>query len=87
MIERLLQPRQIDLVVEKGADVVLVEIKSARTPSGAFFSAFERFAETVKDRQAPRIAGRIVVCGGDESQERSRGRLLSWRDVDRHDWL
>jgi len=78
---------EIDLVIEKGAEVVLVEIKSARTPSGALFSAFERFAETVKGREAPRIAGRVVVYGGDESQERSKGRLLSWRDMDRHDWV
>lgn len=77
---------EIDLVLEKGADVVLVEIKSGRTPSGAFFSAFDRFAETVKDREAPRIAGRVVVYGGDESQDRSRGRLLSWRDLDRYEW-
>jgi hypothetical protein len=78
---------EIDLVLEKGADVVLVEIKSARTPSGAFFAAFDRFADTVKDRETPRIAGRVVVYGGDDSQDRSQGRLLSWRDLDRHEWL
>ena len=78
---------EIDLVLEKGADVVLVEIKSARTPSGAYFSALDRFAQSLEGREAPRIAGRVVVYGGDESQERSKGMLLSWRDLDRYDWM
>jgi predicted AAA+ superfamily ATPase len=77
---------EVDLVVERGADVALVEIKSARTPSGYHFSAFDRLAAALEGRQAPRVAGRLVVYGGDESQERSQGILLSWRDLDAHDW-
>ncbi|HWN42078.1 MAG TPA: ATP-binding protein [Thermoanaerobaculia bacterium] len=77
---------EIDLVLEKGADVVLVEIKSAQTPSGQYFSALERFAGTLAGQEAPRIVGRIVVYGGEESQERSRGRILSWRTLDGYDW-
>lgn len=77
---------EIDLVVEKGADVLLVEIKSAQTPSAKYFSAFERFAEALAGRQTPRIAGRLVVYGGDESQKRSQGDLLSWRELDTVAW-
>ena len=77
---------EIDLVLEKGADLVLVEIKSAQTPSSHSFSAFERFAETLAGQEGPRIASRIVVYGGEESQDRSRGKLLSWRDLDSYDW-
>lgn len=77
---------EIDLILEKGADLVLVEIKSAQTPSGQYFSAFERFAETLDRREAPRIADRVVVYGGEESQERSRGKILSWQDLDAYDW-
>jgi predicted AAA+ superfamily ATPase len=77
---------EIDLILEKGADVILVEVKSAQTPSGQPFSAFERFAETVAGQEAPRIADRIVVYAGEESQERSRGRLLSWQHLDGYDW-
>ena len=78
---------EIDLVLEKGTDLVLVEVKSAQTPSGQHFSAFERFAQTLTGKEAPRIASRIVVYGGDESQDRSLGKLLSWRDLDTYDWL
>ena len=65
---------------------MLVEIKSAQTPSGQPFSAFDRFAESLSGREAPRIVGRIVVYGGEESQERSLGRILSWRDLGHEDW-
>lgn len=78
---------EIDLVLEKGADLTLVEIKSGRTPAGRFFQPFEQLAETLERREAPRIAERIVVYGGDETQTRSRGTLLSWRDLDQRDWV
>ncbi|HKI01516.1 MAG TPA: ATP-binding protein [Thermoanaerobaculia bacterium] len=77
---------EIDLLLEKGADLVLVEIKSAQTPSGRYFTGIERFAETLGGRESPRIAGRVAVYGGEESQRRSRGELLSWRDLDAFDW-
>jgi predicted AAA+ superfamily ATPase len=76
---------EIDLILEKGADLVPVEIKSARTPSSQAFAAIERFAAVLADR-GPRILDRIVVYGGDETQNRSLGRLLSWRALDAYDW-
>lgn len=78
---------EIDLVVEKGADLLLVEIKSAQTPAERFFSAFESFTGSLAGPTAPRIAGHVVVYGGSESQKRSRGDLLSWKDLDTYDWV
>lgn len=77
---------EIDLILERGTDLVLVEVKSAQTPSGQFFKAFERFAAALKGSETPRIAGRVVVYGGDESQARSQGEILSWREIDAFDW-
>ncbi len=77
---------EIDLILEKGADLVLVEAKSGQTPSGQHFAAFERFAETLANQPALRIAERVVVYGGAESQERSQGKILSWRELDTWDW-
>lgn len=74
---------EIDLVVEKGTELVLVEIKSAQTPSGQFLAAFDRLAGILDGKEAPRIADRVVVYGGEETQERSRGSILSWQDVDK----
>ncbi|MFL6196790.1 MAG: ATP-binding protein [Thermoanaerobaculia bacterium] len=77
---------EIDLVLEKGTELVLVEIKSAQTPSGQSFAAIDRLAEALAGQEAPRVAGRVVVYGGDESQRRSRGEILSWRELDAWDW-
>jgi predicted AAA+ superfamily ATPase len=77
---------EIDLILEKGADLVLVEVKSGQTPSSEHFSALERFADALTAKPAPIITGRIVVYGGAETQERSRGTILSWRDLDTWDW-
>jgi len=77
---------EIDLILEKGADLLLVEVKAGQTPSGKHFAAFERFAESLARQPAARIAGRVVVYGGAESQERSQGDLLSWRDLDSYEW-
>jgi predicted AAA+ superfamily ATPase len=76
---------EIDLILERGADLIPVEIKSARTPSSKAFSAIDRFAE-VLGGQGPRILDRVVVYGGDETQDRSVGRLLSWQNLDTYDW-
>jgi uncharacterized protein len=73
---------EIDLILEKGADLALIEIKSSQTPAGQYFAAFERFAAALAGKAAPRIADRLVVYGGAESQQRSAGRILSWRELD-----
>jgi uncharacterized protein len=77
---------EIDLVLERGSDLVLVEIKSAQTPSGKQFAAFERFAQAIDGQGNQRISDRIVVYGGEESHRRSVGQHLSWRDLDAVDW-
>jgi len=79
--------QEIDLILERGTDLVLVEVKSARTPSGQLLAAFERFAAALAGSKAPRIAGRVVVYGGDESQRRGQGEILSWREMDAFDWV
>jgi hypothetical protein len=73
VIERLLQAR-------------LQGLKAAQTPSGQALAACERFDEALAGRQAPRIADRVVVYAGNETQERSQGTILSWRDLDTYDW-
>jgi hypothetical protein len=77
---------EIDLILEHGTDVVLVEIKSAQTPSGRYFDAFERLTSALGGRETPRIASQVVLYAGDESQTRGRGKLLAWRDIDGFDW-
>lgn len=77
---------EIDLVLENGNDLLLVEIKSSQTPPAQALAAFERFGAPLAGKQAPRIAGRVVVYAGNETQRRSQGTILSWRDLDTYDW-
>jgi len=74
---------EIDLVVERGADLTLIEAKAGRTPSSEHFVAFPAFAERIAARgdERWRIARRMVVYGGEESQSRSQGELVSWKDL------
>ncbi len=77
---------EVDLVIERGNELVPVEIKAAQTPSGKLFAALDRFEEALGEAGGRRIAERFVVYGGGESQERSRGRLVAWREIDGVDW-
>ncbi len=80
---------EIDLVIEHAGTLTLVEIKSGRTPSSKYFRAFDRFEERLEAKGAGvpwRVGSRVVVYGGDETQERSRGKLLSWKELDAYDW-
>src|SRR6202040_1990183 len=77
---------EIDLVVERGADLLLVEVKSAQTPSEQALASFERFADVLAGKEGLRIADRVVVYAGNETQRRSQGTILSWRDLDTYDW-
>lgn len=77
---------EIDLVVERGTDLLLIEIMSAQTPSGQALASFERFEDAIAGKQVPRIADRVVVYAGSKTQRRSQGTILSWRDLDTYDW-
>jgi len=74
---------EIDLLLEQGADLTAIEAKAAQTPSGRFFSAFSTLADRLSQRgdQRWQLAHRLVVYGGDETQSRAGGELVSWRDL------
>jgi predicted AAA+ superfamily ATPase len=80
---------EIDLVIERGAELAVVEIKAGQTPQSKYFSAFDRLAQrlSAKGESAPwHLGERVVVYGGDETQERTLGKLLSWNDLHQHHW-
>ncbi len=78
---------EIDLVIDHAGELTLVEIKSSKTPSSRVFSTLNQFAARLaaSDSSTWRAGRRIVVYGGDETQERRQGTLLSWRDLDQID--
>ena len=74
---------EVDFVLERGAELTLIEAKAGRTPSSEYFSAFPHLAERIAARGDARwrIGRRLVVYGGEESQSRSAGELVGWADL------
>lgn len=74
---------EIDLVLEHGDRLTLIEVKAGRTPARDHFAAFPAFAERIAARgdKRWRVGRRLVIYGGVESQTRSEGELVSWTDL------
>lgn len=74
---------EIDLLVERGDRLTLIEAKAGRTPAGDYFKAFPHFTELIAARGDGRwrVVRQAVVYGGDESQQRTAGELMSWSDL------
>lgn len=74
---------EVDLVVEHGTELTLVEMKSGRTPRSDHFAAFAAIDDQIAARgdERWRVGRRLVVYGGDESQSRSDGELVAWADL------
>jgi len=75
---------EVDLVVEGGPELIAVELKAGRTAASDVFDALRRFQDA--DEQG-RTQRHVVVYGGEVSQHRTAGDLLSWKDIDSYGWI
>ena len=73
---------EIDLFVERGGDVLGVEVKSGATAQLDAFKPLARVATLV-----PELKERVVVYGGGEDVATSEGRLVSFRNIDEVAWV
>lgn len=80
--------REVDLVVDRGNDLVAVEVKSGATLHPSFFEPLERFAALAREAIPPPPDGvrRLIVYGGDRRQQRSAGLALPWHDLQTYAW-
>lgn len=80
--------RELDLVVDRGRDLVAVEVKSAATVHAFFFDAFGYFEELLREAvPAPENGVRgVVVYAGDRRQQRTAGLLLPWSEIQAFAW-
>ena len=74
---------EIDLLIEQREGLDAVEIKSGATMTADFFRNLERFPVRLKDANMKLRIQSYIVFGGDDSQQRSRAQVISWRDVQR----
>ncbi|MFH1848218.1 MAG: ATP-binding protein [Candidatus Omnitrophota bacterium] len=68
---------EIDCIIEKGNKLIPIEIKSGKTPSEGYFKDLV-YWNKLSDRKP---ATSFVVYGGSARQTRSKGNLVSWRDI------
>ena len=70
---------EADLVIEHPSGVTLVEAKSAQTPSASLFEGAQRVRRQLATASV--ACDVAAVYGGEESQQRERGRLIPWRSL------
>lgn len=69
---------EVDLVVESGDRVVLVDAKSGQTYAADAARPLERVAQLLQRADDPRPVTRAVVYGGDDRQRRSDVDVVPW---------
>lgn len=72
---------EIDCVIEKKDQLIPIEIKARMTPDKSMFDEIE-FWKHVKDSAAKKLTDGFVIFSGNETEKRTYGTFLSWKDVD-----
>lgn len=70
---------EVDLVIERGDRLTLVECKSGATPSGDLLAGARRVSRHFAGTERP--VELAVVYGGDQEQRRTAGRIVPWTTV------
>lgn len=73
---------EVDVIVEQGSQLTGVEVKSGATVPLDAFGPLDAVAKLV-----PELRTRLIVHGGAESWSSKHGRAISYRELDRVDWL
>lgn len=69
---------EVDLILEHGADLAAVEIKSSSTLSDDFFKGLDYYRK-LSGIKPERL---LLVYGGDRDYDLGRGRVLGWRSIE-----
>ncbi len=80
--------QEVDLVVDRGHDLLAIEVKSGATLHASFFESLQRFATLAREAVPPPEGETqaLLVYGGNRHQKRSAGWALPWREVQSFPW-
>jgi uncharacterized protein len=67
---------EVDMIIQEGSKLNLIEFKATQTIMPDLFKGLAYF-EKLSDREITKT----LVYGGDDNQERSQGRIVSWKDA------
>jgi hypothetical protein len=65
----------MDCVIEKGMELMPIEIKSGQTINPDFFKGLSWWYENIENKPD----NGYLIYGGEQNQVRSKGNVLSWR--------
>ena len=68
---------EVDVIVDQGLKLIPIEIKSGQTISADYFSSLRKWLSWA----GAEAGNPYLIYGGDESQERSDGEVVPWREV------
>lgn len=74
---------EMDVIVQRDDCLHAVVVKSAATAAPDFFMAFDQLAGRIQTANLSLRLDNVVVYGGETSQQRSKARLICWRDVNK----
>ena len=75
--------QEADLVIDNGEGLIVVEVKAGQTITSELAGAGGKVVRTLGEKAAPR---RVVIFGGDRSQERTDADILGWESVGEREW-
>ena len=67
---------EVDCLINKGYQLIPIEIKSSMTIRNEYFDGLVRFQEMIEQQDSGK---NYVVYGGDQTQERNPGTMISWK--------
>jgi predicted AAA+ superfamily ATPase len=68
---------EVDMLMKNSNGFDIYEVKATQTVTSALFKELDRFADLV----SPEEVNKTLIYGGTENQQRSKHRVLSWRDI------
>jgi hypothetical protein len=78
---------EVDLVLDRGRDLIAIEVKSSQTIASDSFSPLHAFAASFSGGRQRRRVNRVIVYGGETRQDRSDVTVLPWSEVSAFDWV
>lgn len=72
---------EVDLLVERGSDILAVEAKSGQTVASDVLAPLRALGELTSEKIES-----VVIHGGDESWSLHEARMVAFRDLDSLDW-
>lgn len=68
---------EIDCIIEAGAKITAIEIKSSTTMNVDFFQGLQFWQDLTGDSSSHSV----LLYGGTETQQWSKGRVIGWKDI------